>query len=33
MAKTIDELVKTMLGGNYVQAKYFRRAIDKNEEG
>ena len=32
MARTIDELVKTMLGGNYVQAKYFRRAIDKNED-
>ena len=31
MAKSIDELVKTMLGGNYVQAKYFRRAIDRNE--
>lgn len=31
MAKNIDDLVKIMLGGTYVQAKYFRRAIDKNE--
>jgi hypothetical protein len=32
MARSIDELVKTMLGGSYVQAKYFRRAIDRNED-
>lgn len=32
MARSIDELVKIMLGGNYVQAKYFRRAIDKNDD-
>lgn len=32
MARTIDDLVKTMLGGTYVKAKYFRRAIDRNPD-
>lgn len=32
MAKSIDDLVKTMLGGTYVKAKYFRRAIDRNPD-
>lgn len=32
MARSIDELVKIMLGGTYIQAKYFRRAIDRNED-
>ena len=32
MARTIDDLVKIMLGGTYVKAKYFRRAIDRNPD-
>lgn len=32
MAKSIDDLVKIMLGGTYVKAKYFRRAIDRNPD-